>query len=66
VTIRVVEGMLELSGSAGRVLVITREPDTDGEIEVVMEDHNEMRALSAFLGPDERRALVDWLQGIDS
>lgn len=52
-----------VSGSAGGTLSVSAQVDTDGEVEFTLE-LGELE-VNAYLGRDERRALIDWLQDLD-
>jgi hypothetical protein len=56
-------GALSLSGSAGNALEVG-EPDIDNEVEFGINVASSCCCSHdgvAYLGPDERRALIDWL-----
>jgi len=55
---------LRLYGSAGSELAVADSPDLDGEVVFTIEgdDHE----LHAWLGKEERQALIEWLVGIDA
>jgi hypothetical protein len=57
---------LERSGSAGDVMTVAGSADTDGEVGIEIYSSHYDVAATAYLGPDERRALIERLQAIDS